>query len=183
MTALQAKILHVIVRVAKLDIWRVPTGEKLANLLSKEGINIKPRTANDHVRRLQREQSCFDEQGKTRYVKAELLCTEPESAVYLLVLERLSKNSEGRVPKAFLHTRLKGLFHLDPQAMETMFTYGKRTGYLEEIAVDRAYIRVGRRTIEQHLYLQLLAPKLDLSPLDNKPHENRPGSVLSVIAW
>jgi hypothetical protein len=194
MTPLQASILHLIVQTAKREAWCVPTGQKLAELLSEKlEKNISARTASDHLQRLQLTQDCFRKRGRgrVRYINTETLCTEPESALYLLMLDDLSReneNLEGRVSKESLHSVLREQFHLMPQAMEEVFMHGCKTGYIEEIYTDLGYIRVGHRTREQRRYLEMLVPEQMWSAysrslsLDNRTQINRPSSVFGSLA-
>lgn len=159
MTDLQARILYLCVQQAKRQGGRVPPTKDLVKLLLQNNVvkKITPRAANYHLERLNLAYDCFSRQGRSLYLHPDL-CTERESARYLLALqEKSSKDPDGRVLKKDLHDFLRSKYKMPPQVLEGIFSLARRAGYLAEIAASPEYIRFDSRAEKLAPYLRLLA--------------------------
>jgi len=176
MTKYQARILLILLRAAEAaeqDGWRLPASGKLAQLLYENGVNrfdnvvkkISGRTASNHIKRLQDVAGCFQKRGHSWYLCPEKLVTEPETARFLLTVDRMvAREPEVRIPEERLY-RLQSKFYLRPQTLETLLRFAYKEEYLEVFPTNPEFIRVGRRTKQQKHYLELLAHPFNLDSL------------------
>ena len=159
MTDLQARILYVCVQQAKRQGRRVPPAKDLLKLLQQNNVvkKITERAVNYHLERLSQAHGCFERQGRSLRLHSDL-CTERESARYLIALQEKSlKDLDGRVLKKELHDSLRSEYKIPAQVLEEIFLLAKRTNYLAEITASPGHIRSDYRTEEQAPYLRLLA--------------------------
>lgn len=176
MTEYQAEILFVVVRTARRNGWRVPTGEKLSQLLYENKVNRKDgtnkkivgRTANDHIKRLRDIEGCFEKRGNYLYIKPEKVATESQTALFFLLADKVAATD----PQGYIHKeRLQRLYLLIQSklnlgsAFDVLFNFACDEGYLEELPVTPDLVRIGFRTREQERYLELLIPDWDLGAL------------------
>ena len=162
MTVLQARILYEIVRYAKVHGMQVPTARYLADQVAS--ISSKPRSAernmSSHMNRLDQHFHCFRTEGRQRFVRADELLTEPESAAYVLeVVDRAEASPEGRVDKNKLHTEFESRHSMSSRVLEEILRMAVKNQYLELVTSAPGFVRPGIRARTQLPYLNLLVGK------------------------
>jgi len=163
MTSLQAKILYTIVQYGKSHGMRVPTAQYVAqNLLKTKAKARSPeRNMSAHIHRLQAQYDFFRTEGRQRYIKDVELVTEPESALYLVELDRMCQlNPESRVFKDDLHKYLRQNNAINTDVLEQIFITASKNQYVESIMSAPGYLRPALRTTQLLPYLVLLAEHL-----------------------
>ena len=164
LTDLQTRILYAIVEESRLSGWRVPRGHELLSILREKDIGHinNVRGLNDHLKRLQRKADCFESRGRNRHINLRRLCTEPEAALYLSILDEISvRNRQPRVSKERLHNFLASYFEIDADILERMFEWLRSAEYITEAAFSPGSLEVSERTKDQRRYLELLASRFE----------------------
>lgn len=179
MTHYQAEILSVIVQTARYEGWRVPTGERLAQLLFENEISrrgrglkkISARAANDHLRRLRVVEDCFEKRGNGWFIKPERLATEPQTVLLFLAADQIAAtDSQGYISAEHLqrlYLFIQEKFNLQP-AFEILFKFACDERYLEVLDTTPGCVRIGSRTKDQSHYFELIAPRLNINALINE---------------
>ncbi|MCK4512864.1 hypothetical protein KAW64_14060 [bacterium] len=150
----QPETLNQLVALVQASEGVFPTIERLATAL-----HIGYDAARARLRRL-RELGFVVALKPNVYALNDDLCTEPETARFLLIAHELAmEDPEGRIAKGALRRKWKAActeLHIEASAapiLDACVTYG----YLGEIVSARTYVRPTERLLQQLAYLTLRA--------------------------
>jgi hypothetical protein len=159
MTDGQASFLLLVVHAAETCGGEVPSARELRELIGKT--NPKPpseKRIRDLIKILNRAHQCFIREGNRWCLSSDRIVTEPETAIYLLQLARVCRQDpEVRTRKQDFHNAIHHVQELIEYDLDEIYNHSKKRGYLVEVG---PFIRVGRSTIRQENYLELLAKRL-----------------------
>jgi hypothetical protein len=147
----QPETLHKIVVFANQNGGVVPTARELGEIM-----NASERTTSARLNRLKKTLGKdLIQEGRTLRINYDTLCTEPETAAFLLALSGLAKTNEsGRVLKSeavkFSTLKSKDKTH---EYLERL----SAAGYLQNILVNQEEIRLTHKFRDQCDFIRLLA--------------------------
>lgn len=155
LTRTQPSTLFAIVRFANQNGGYCPTSKELAPIL-KTG----ERNASRKIKLiLIKQPDCFIQEGRTSRLNYNKLCTEPETAHFLLLINK-NYDQNGKILREKVISLRKELsikfnqkYENDDQCIDLIC----EAGYLDKLPMDNQYLRQCPKFKEQFEYLKLLA--------------------------